>query len=476
MDRKLDLQIKSAVSKKKRNFYVLIVFMALSLTTLVLSFKFFNSKTTSIEEHEAGSTLSVDLAETELLPKRELPSNQDNETFYRTKIKPLLISIAGKKEDKNIYSGKARDLLVQLDQLDKNSWKDKNRTNFLIERADEFIKKINGLKTEYIRNLDNAFIKRDIQAFESNLKSLRAISDDEVVNRNWDQTLVDLQKIKKASVGVTAARDANNLKKELEALKNLQTLTRLDPAEEDRLLSLEESYRELRYNKHIKDSKKYLRLKQYSSAKKELESAMAIFAKRKDGIALQDQIEFEYKSHSFDKAVQEANQSIKNQNWLDAEEKLKKANLLFPTDDKIREKLNLARTVNRLIGELQFLLNQPMRLTDMNVREYALKLIENNTSVFGKSSEAKKLRNVLLKFLEELKVPREIQLISDGRAKIEIKKIGYVEPTSNKTILLYPGSYEFVAKCRRHKDNLKKVQIPIDDKKIVVRIGCGEQI
>ena len=135
--------------------------------------------------------------------------------------------------------------------------------------------------------------------------------------------MVDLQKIKKASVGVTAARAANNLKKELEALKNLQTLTRLDPAEEDRLLSLEESYKELRYNKHIKDSKKYLRLEQYSS-KKELESAMAIFAKRKDGIALQDQIEFEYKSHSFDKAVQEANQSIKNQNWLDAEENLRK--------------------------------------------------------------------------------------------------------------------------------------------------------
>ena len=129
-----------------------------------------------------------------------MPSNRDNETFYRTKIKPLLISIAGKKEDKNIYSGKARDLLVQLDQLDKKSWKDKNRSNFLIERAEEFIKKINGLKTEYIRNLDNAFIKRDIQAFESNLKSLRAISDDEVANSNWDQTLVDSQKIKKASV------------------------------------------------------------------------------------------------------------------------------------------------------------------------------------------------------------------------------------------------------------------------------------
>ena len=125
---------------------------------------------------------------------------------------------------------------------------------------------------------------------------------------------------------------------------------------------------------------------------------MAIFAKRKDGVALQEQIEFEYKSHSFDKAVQEANQSIKNQNWLDAEEKLKKANLLFPTDDKIREKLNLARTVNRLIGELQFLLNQPMRLTDTNVREYTLKLIENNTSIFSKSIEAKKLKNDLLKF------------------------------------------------------------------------------
>ena len=161
---------------------------------------------------------------------------------------------------------------------------------------------------------------------------------------------------------------APHLKKELESLKTFKPLP--DSILQRKIvLSLEESYRELRYNKHIKESKKYLRLKQYSSAKKELESAMAIFAKRKDGIALQDQIEFEYKSHSFDKAVQEANQSIKNQNWLDAEEKLKKANLLFPTDDKIRVKLNLARTINRLIDELQFLLNQPMRLTDTNVRE-----------------------------------------------------------------------------------------------------------
>ena len=476
MDRKLDLQIKSAVSKKKRNFYALIVFVLLSLATIVLSFKFFNGKTISIEEDKAGSTLSIDLAVTEQLPKSESPPNRDNKTFYLTKIKPVLISIAGRKENKNIYSNKARDLLVQLDQLDINSWKDKNRTNSLVERAEEFIKKINGLKTEYIRSLDIAFLKRDIQAFESNLKSLRAISDEEAVNNDWEQILVNLQKIKNASIEVTTARAANNLKKELKALTNLQGLTRLYPAEEDRLLFLGESYKELRYNSHIKESKKYLRLKQYSSAKEELASAMAIFAKRKVGVALQDQIEFEYKSDSFDKAVQEANQSIKNQNWLDAEAKLKKANLLFPTDDKIREKLNLARAINRLIDELQFLLNQPMRLTDTKVREYAIKLIKNNTAIFSKSSEAKKLRNDVLSFLEELKIPREVNLISDGRARIEIKRVGYVGPTSNKTIVLYPGSYEFVAKCRSHKDNLKKVQIPIDDKKIVVRIGCGEQI
>ncbi len=476
MNRKLDLQIKSAASKKKRNFYVLLVFMLLSLSTVGLSFKFFKSKTTSIEEDKAGFALPIDLAETEQSPKLELPPNRDSETFYRTKIKPLLISIAGKKENKNIYSNKARELLAQLDKLDRTSWKDKNRTNFLMERTEEFIKKINELKTEYARNLDIAFQDRDIQAFESNLKSLRAISGGEIVNNDWVQTLENLQKIKKASIGVTAARADNDLRKELEGLKNLQSLTRLDPAEKDRLLSLEESYRELRYNKHIKESKKFLGLRQYSSAKKELASAMDIFAKRKDGVELQYQIDFEYKSHSFDKAVQEANQSIKNQDWLDAEEKLKNANLLFPTDDKIKEKLNLARAVNRLIDELQFLLNQPMRLTDTNVGKYALKLTETNTSVFDKSSKAKKLRNDLLKLLDELKTPREINLISDGKAKIEIRKVGYIEPTSNKTILLYPGSYEFVAKCRSHKDNLKKVQIPIDMKNIVVRIGCGEQI
>lgn len=476
MNSKLDLKIKSAVSEKKRNTYLFTVLLFAISGGLVFFFTFVNNQTNNIEEDKMNLHLPFDLVENKKLAKIELAPNQDIKEFYNPEAKSILVSIAGKKENKTFYSSRAQELLKLLDELDRTSWRDKRRAGSIVERVEKFIKKINGLKTEYIQNLTAAFSNRDIGAFESNLKSLKGISYDEVIYNEWTEVLGKLEKIKKASLRATTARAENDLKNELEALNNLKVLAALYPEEEDRLRSLEASYKELRYNEYIKESKNYLTLKQYFSAKKQVSSALAIFAKRREAIALKEQIEFEMKNENFNSAVQAANKFIEDDNWFDAEQKLKSANLLFPADDNIREKLNLSRTINRLIDELKFLINQPMRLNDTNVREYALNLISDNTMVFGKSNEANKLKSDLLKLLEELKVPREIDLISDGRARIEIKKVGYIEPTSNKTILLYPGSYEFVAKCRSHKDNFKKVKIPIEEKKIVVRIGCGEQI
>ena len=476
MNSKLDLKIKSAVSKKKRNTYLLTGLALVIFASLIFFFKFVNNEKNSSQEDRSNTHLPLDSLKNKKLAKIELTPNQLKDDFSNSEIKSILVLIAGKEKNRTFYSNRAQELIVLLDELDRTFWKDKRRAKSIIERVEKFIKQINGLNAAYIQNLTTAFSNRDIPAFEINLKSLKGISYDEEVYDEWVEVLAKLKEIKKASLEATTARASDNLKNELEALKKLQTLTTLEPEEEDRLLSLEVRYREFRYNNHIKESKEFLTLKQYSLAKKELASAMAIFAKRKNALLLQEQIEFKWKSHNFDKAVQAANQSIENENWLDAEEKLKNANILFPANDKIKEKLKLSQTINRLIDELQFLFSQPMRLTDTNVREYAQKLIENNSLVIGKSSKAEKLKNDLLKLLEELKIPREINLVSDGRARIEIKKVGYIEPTINKTILLYPGSYEFVAKCKRHKDNLKKIKIPIDEKKIVIRIGCGEQI
>ena len=476
MNSKLDLKIKSAVSEKKRHTYLLTALTLAIFSGLVFLLTFINNETNSREEDELNIHLPLDSLKNKKSAKIELAPAQVIEDFSYSEAKSILEVISGKKENKTFYSSRAQELLELLDGLDRTSWSDKRRAESIVERVEKFIKQINVLETEYIQNLTAAFSNRDVGAFESNLKSLKGISYDEAIYNKWTEALGKLEKIKKVSLRAVSARVVNDLKNELDALNNLKVLTTLEPEEEDRLRSLEASYRELRYNEYIKESKNYLTLKQYFSAKKATLSALAIFAERKEAIALQEQIEFEMKYENFTKAVQAANKFIEDDNWLDAEEKLKSANLSFPTDDNIREKLNLSRTINRLIDELKFLIKQPMRLNDTNVREYALNLIGNNTTVFGKSNEAKKLKNDLLKLLEELKVPREINLISDGRARIEIKKVGYIEPTSNKMILLYPGSYEFVAKCKSHKDNFKKVKIPIDETKIVVRIGCGEQI
>ena len=65
---------------------------------------------------------------------------------------------------------------------------------------------------------------------------------------------------------------------------------------------------------------------------------------------------------------------------------------------------------------------------------------------------------------------------SDGKTRIEIKGIGFIEATEKRTIHLKPGSYLVHAACAGHKTELTELKIPLQGSIEPKRIICGERI
>ena len=72
--------------------------------------------------------------------------------------------------------------------------------------------------------------------------------------------------------------------------------------------------------------------------------------------------------------------------------------------------------------------------------------------------------------------PRSVIIKSDGRARIKVQGVGYINPTKEKSISLSPGEYRLYAECKGNQTKLYEIVIPIDDEISPIRVACGREI
>ena len=469
IDRKIDV-----AGRKKRKKTFLLIFLA-SFIALVLSFFVI-----SLPDIPASSKQTSKTNETTTYSPRlqaESPNKYENlEALSYFETKKKLQVIAGVEENRNIYSNRARELLERLESLGEGFWEDQKRGEFLIDQSRVFIEQIERKKNGYVESLKAAYIMRDVAAFQSNLESLKKISDYQAVEQKWQSTLTNLKKIDNYVLEINTARSNNDIETEFEALNALGKLASLTVDEEGRLKVLTKKYDIKRYNSHIKEAKQYLATKQYQRAKKELAFAQSLYPSKNEIVVLQEEIELSSKKAQFDYYVYRAKQFIAEDNWTKAEKNLENALLLFPTDDEVAEKLKFARKISYLKIQLEKFSENPLRLSDHGVRKFAINLIKENAFVFSMSQNLSKKKNEIEKLIEDLTIAHQITLLSDGKTEIEIKGVGYVLPTTSKIISLNPGTYRVIGKCKGHKDRLLDIDIPSVEKETIIRVYCGEQI
>lgn len=134
-----------------------------------------------------------------------------------------------------------------------------------------------------------------------------------------------------------------------------------------------------------------------------------------------------------------------------------------------------AAAIIELEDALLELSRKPDRLADENVQRYAQNLIARAREFGGLSP---KLDNSVARIVDGIEVASvavPLLIESDGRAKILIPGLGYVEPTREKSLWLQKKRYTFIVRCAGEPDIRSEIDLrsASTTSPRAVRLTCG---
>ena len=138
--------------------------------------------------------------------------------------------------------------------------------------------------------------------------------------------------------------------------------------------------------------------------------------------------------------------------------------------NETNEWLSQVITLNRNIDGL---LSDSSRLSDPTVAIYAQNLLTQVKNFEEVKQVTERVRQLTL-LLEEKQTPIEILFNSNNIARIEIRGVGYIEPTRSKIVMLRPGRYILNAVCRGHRNNL--IDVVFSDLNRSIEVPCGDKL
>jgi hypothetical protein len=122
------------------------------------------------------------------------------------------------------------------------------------------------------------------------------------------------------------------------------------------------------------------------------------------------------------------------------------------------------------------LLKTPERLSDVRVARFAKELLGEADVYLEFSGKLQELAENLEHALRERGKPAKILVESDGKARIEVRGVGYIEPTLEKIIELLPGHYAFYAHCKGRIVEQVLLEVPVNQPVVGVNVVCGRKL
>jgi len=182
------------------------------------------------------------------------------------------------------------------------------------------------------------------------------------------------------------------------------------------------------------------------------------------------------RAQALSRSLANARAARSKDNWADAIRYYREALALDSANADLAKKLQLAEAVSSTTDQVAALIDKPLTLSDKSVGEYADKRLRAASELQLESTNLKNKVDTLTDLLRLARIKRSVQIVSDGKTRIEVQTVGFVEPTKGKEIQLYPGKYLLFAKCKNSKDNVVELIVPLEDQVPVSRVECGERI
>lgn len=329
-----------------------------------------------------------------------------------------------------------------------------------------------------------AHLKAAVSAFDTNrYERARAEIDRALLMRPDHPTAQEYQarielmpKVLSYLEAAAKARAENELRSEK---AYLEKVIRLDPArrnEKSRLTILNKKIAEEDFASHLSTGLQAVERRDLGAARTSLTHARAKFPDRPELTVLKKNIEALSRDLSLESALNEANQSVSNDDWDRAYQAFSKANSIDPANATAVEGERIAAEMLAGRRGLDRFLKRPDRLASKTVAAAARQVLEEVRHLTGLSPTLKDSTEKLSKLIEHASRPVEVLVKSDGKTDITVRRIGIVGKTLEKVIKLRPGDYTFEGTRTGYKSKLINFSVPVDGEGIEIRIICDEQI
>ena len=478
MKEELGSQLESAKNRNKQNF-VLIIGFFLAGSVLVTAYLFFiDDIVASLSQPEQISdnkNLDSIKKPEEAIPDSNIAKstpNGDDEKLkiqYESKLEEFEATYADKIGDAGNTKWKSNELAKIVEKKNK-SLNDYSQKNYLLA-----LEKINGasslaktyfreLEAEYVKYFKKAkayFVLRDLQnASDSIIKTVESKKTDEA--ERLQRQILKLPEIIDFENTIATLKNAGKYKDEITELKKILQILPKNSKYKERLSYLNSQMRMGRLNNLLEKTHKAFEDGRYAEAKEILGIARRIDSQNMDIKNLDQKIQTAELRIKIEKLVDIANKHKSDDQWKLRLDALQKASLMDKDNDYLKGELKIAKEIVLIQDEVEKVLANKDMLLKQKSRNRMNQFVSASDRVQELSPSLNTRLIQLQKVLEEYSKKLDVILVSDGKSKVIVRRVGVVGTFKEKTIKLSAGNYVLEASREGYKS--KSVPISIDPK------------
>lgn len=323
---------------------------------------------------------------------------------------------------------------------------------------------------------EKAYIDRDENLAKKFIYTSEKFIPDDKEMLKLKQKIINISKIIKLENDIKAASVLNDNDLEIDLIKKIKQLDNL-------LTKYDVRLKELRLSKQNKDFKNllaeaYILLDddEIKSAKKKLSLAEKIFPNNDSINDLRESINKRDKIKRINLLKREIKSLIRDDKWQVVIKKYKDILILDNTNVFAVDGLSFAEEINELMKQINILNNTPLLLTKTEKIDKANLLLDSASNFTDASKKILRIANLLEYNIKLAKEPAVVNIKSDDKTDIKLKKVGIIGKVKNKTLSLKAGRYIFEGKRIGYKTILIEKEIALDEKNIFLEIICNERI
>jgi tetratricopeptide (TPR) repeat protein len=377
-------------------------------------------------------------------------------------------------EDVRQVLGDLRQLQEQLSSHDFTTLKP--YYDDTLATAKGLVDEVERFKLQLLDDIERAYIQRNAKAFQAAMQAYESLGRDLDRIVQWRDIGEQPERIFQLLKEAKSHQVQNNPSKELSVLQQLEKLGFTRENIPERIAELKQTLHTTTINQWLQAAHDFYSNGRFVEAKSVLDKVLKADPSNGSAQQLLSVVEGRLNQQKFDALYAHAQASSSADRWSDAKQAYQQALSLQPNHKLAMEGLQLASDISGLEIDMQGLLATSLRLGDKQVSRYALDLLEKAEAYTSYSLRLTDVSKQLRLSLTQMSTPAQIAIKSDGKARIEVRGVGYIEPTKYKVISLTPGMYELYTHCKGHVVGMSRLEIPVNQPSLEISVGCGRKL